>query len=463
MKKIRTLLLTLIIFLLLIATLFFIKTNNEEVNSPVSESPSTDEVIHIIDLKISDIKEITVADSTESLTYVPNGNVWTLQGHDEVPIDNDKLNYNFERILQVKASRKIDSTQLQEFGLDTPTQTVTYTLNDGSIIELLVGTRTPDTANSYVKLNTKDSPIYLISSLISNSFVSHINDLRNTKLEEYEPKNVTGLTAKGRDINEMQISLAKEQNSLMTSYVLTTETLNQVAVDGNVFKELVQNLPIIEAKDFIADGVTDLSPYGLDHPQLHLIIDVTEIDSATQKSSTRTLDYIWGNELDNGQIAFMKTGDKSVYAMDNSFLKPLLEGLDPFKLSYKWIALVGIDTVKTVDLHLADGDYHFAIDQDTYTLNGKTVTEDTFKALYTALIDIKADHLVTDQTISAHATPTVYFVYTLKDGSTKTINFYKYNDQFLLSTLNETMTVNCSLKQFIHLEELITEALSNVK
>lgn len=263
----------------------------------------------------------------------------------------------------------------------------------------------------------------------------------------------------------MQISLATEQNSLMTNYVLTTPSLNQVAVDGSVFKESVQNLPALEAQDFIADGVTDLSPYGLDDPQLHLIINVTETDNTTKESSTRTLDYIWGNELDDGKIAFMKTGEKSVYAMDSSFLSPLLESLDPFKLSYKWIALVGIDTVKAVDLHLPGGDYHFTLDQDNaaYTLNDKAIEESKFKDLYTALIDIKADTLVTDTSIPANDQPAIYFTYTFKDGSTKSVNFYSYTNHSLLSTLNDTMTVSCSLKQFTHLEQLITEALSTLK
>ncbi len=465
MKKIRTLVLTLVIFLLLIAALFFVKSKKQEPASTSEPTSTAAATIKVIDLKMDDIKEITVADATQSLTYIPEGGAWHLQGHEEVPINEENLNYKCERILQVEASRSVDQSNLQDFGLEKPVQTVTYTLKDGNILELLIGTRTQDTTNAYVKLNTQDSPIYLVSSLIINSFVSNINDLRDTKLEEYDTAQVTGLTVKGRDIDEMQISLATEQNSLMTNYVLTTPSLNQVAVDGSVFKESVQNLPALEAQDFIADGVTDLSPYGLDDPQLHLIINVTETDNTTKESSTRTLDYIWGNELDDGKIAFMKTGDKSVYAMDSSFLSPLLESLDPFKLSYKWIALVGIDTVKAVDLHLPDGDYHFTLDQDNaaYTLNDKAIEESKFKDLYTALIDIKADTLVTDTSIPANDQPAIYFTYTFKDGSTKSVNFYSYTNHSLLSTLNDTMTVSCSLKQFTHLEQLITEALSTLK
>lgn len=444
-------------------TLFFIKNNKEKANQPTTEAASLADTIQVISLKAGDIKEIEIADSSSSLIYIPSGDKWSLQDHNEIPIDGEKLNYNCERLLEIKASRQIDATDLQDFGLSTPTQTVTYTLKDGKTVQLLVGTRTPDTANSYVKLNTSDSPIYLISSLISNSFVSQINELRNTQLEQYDAANVTGLTVEGTATTPMSITLSKEKNNLMTNYVLSTDTLHEAAVDGNVFKELAEQLPTLEVTDFIADGVTDLSSYGLDQPRLHLIIEVTETDATTKEASTRTLDYIFGDSLDDGKIAFMRTGDKSIYAMKDSFLDPLLEKLDPFKLCYKWIALMPINIVQSIDLHLLEGDYHLDINNDTYTINDQTVTEEAFKAIYTTLIDIKADYLVTEQSIGVNDTPEVYFVYTLKDGSSKPVNFYHYNGQFLLGTLNEAMTVNCSLKQFNYLEELITKTLSNLK
>ena len=197
MKKIRTLVLTLVIFLLLIAALFFVKSKKQEPASTSEPTSTAAATIKVIDLKMDDIKEITVADATQSLTYVPEGGAWHLQGHEEVPINEENLNYKCERILQVEASRTVDQSNLQDFGLEKPVQTVTYTLKDGNILELLIGTRTQDTTNAYVKLNTQDSPIYLVSSLIINSFVSNINDLRDTKLEEYDTAQVTGLTVKG--------------------------------------------------------------------------------------------------------------------------------------------------------------------------------------------------------------------------------------------------------------------------
>ena len=73
MKKIRTLVLTLVIFLLLIAALFFVKSKKQEPASTSEPTSTAAATIKVIDLKMDDIKEITVADATQSLTYIPEG------------------------------------------------------------------------------------------------------------------------------------------------------------------------------------------------------------------------------------------------------------------------------------------------------------------------------------------------------------------------------------------------------
>ena len=465
MKKTRTLLITLVIFLLLIVALFLLKNKKTEVvttSEPSSTAPST---IKVIDLKIEDVEEITVADTTQSLTYATNNGTWYVKGNEKVPINTDTLNYKCERILQIEATRTIENTNLQELGLAAPSQTVTYTLKDGQTIELLLGTKTQDTTYTYVKLNTDNSPVYLISSLISNSFTSNINDLRDFKLAEYETRNITGLTIKGQDIPDMKFTLSKEQNSLLNSFVLDTDTLHGIAIDPSAFDTLTKTFPTtIKVEEYIADGVTDLSSYGLDKPKLHLIIELTETDTTTQKTSERTLDYMWGNTLENGQIAFMKTGDTSVYSMDGSFLEALLKEADPFKLSYKWIALLNIDTVKAVNLHFPNNDYSLTLDLEkgAYTLNDKSIDEKTLKSLYATIIDIKADTLIEDTSLPTDESPSIYFTYTFKDGTTKTVNFYKYNELSLLGTLHDAMTVSCSLKQFNYLEQTLKDALAKL-
>ena len=180
MKKIHTLLLTLIILILLLITLSFIKIGKQQVVTLADKTSSTDETIKVIDLTTNDIKEITITDSTESLTYIPKGEEWSIQGYDHLLLDFEKLNNTGKSLIHIEASRQINASTLKDFQLDEPSQTITYTLNNAKVIELLVGTKTPDATSCYVKINTPDSPIYLVSSLTSDSFTSHINDLRVT-------------------------------------------------------------------------------------------------------------------------------------------------------------------------------------------------------------------------------------------------------------------------------------------
>lgn len=465
MKKTRTLLMTLVIFVLLMVALFLLKDKKQGVVTTSEPTGTTPATIKVIDLKMEDVEEVTVTNGTQSLVYMTNNGTWCLKGNEEIPINTETLNYRCERILQVEATRVIENPNLQELGLDAPSQTATYTLKDGHTIEILFGAKTQDTSYTYIKLNADNSPVYLISSLISNSFTCNINDLRDFKLAEYETRNITGLTIKGQDIPDMKFTLNKDQTSVSSNFVLDTDTLHGIAVDPSAFDALTKTLPTtIQVKEYIADGVTDLSPYGLDKPKLHLIIELTETDATTKKTSERTLDYIWGNTLENGQITFMKTGDTSIYSMDGSFLENLLKEADPYKLSYKWIALINIDTVKAINLHFPNNDYSLTLDLEkgVYTLNDKSIDEKTIKSLYATIIAIKADTAVKDTPLPTDESPSIYFIYTLKDGSTKTVNFYKYNELSLLGTLYDTMTVSCSLKQFNYLEHILEDTLANL-
>ncbi len=473
MKKAKSLIITFVILLLLLIALYCIKAREKDVtpitNEPtaLAEADTANQAITIVDYTTSDIKEITISKGNETLTYVPTGEGWSIKEYEQVPVSKNSLQYVGEQLLHIEASQSIDSTNLSDFGLDKPMQTVVYSLKNGTTVELLVGASTLDHTNSYVTFKQENSPVYIISSLTSNAFITNINDLRDTKLEEYEPANVTALSASGREITNISLTPSEEQNSLLTSFDLTTPSISKLPVDYDRFQALLDALPTFTIKEFIADNVTDLSQYGLDNPQLHLCLQVTSQETAEDgedKTTTSNLDYIWGDEISEGLVAFMKTGDKSVYAMDSSFLKPLIEALDPFTLSSKYIGLVKIDTLSGVDIFTGKGTYHFSIDEanETYAINDKPIEKDSFKAIYTALVNIKADKLMEEETVPASSPAAIRFTYTFLDGKTTSYNFYNASsNQFLITRFKDAMTVGCSTKQFEYLESLIEKALAN--
>lgn len=278
-------------------------------------------------------------------------------------------------------------------------------------------------------------------------------------------KSISRLSISGTDFPSMTVEISAKQNGIITAYDLITDTLDHVSVNNSTLDTLINSLPDFSVDSLIADDVTDLSAYGLDQPKLHLVIDFYNPSIPFEEGSfpdiTTTLDFIWGNELEDGKIAFMRTGEKSVYSMDASFLDALKEVATPFNLSSKFIELPYISDVKAIDITYADATYHIDVDEAnaSYALNNKSIEQDAFKALYRSVIGIYAELELEDK--SEDTTPEVTITYTMQDDSTKSAIFTQStNDEYYQTVLNDSMIVGCSKTQLSNLKTTLDEALN---
>lgn len=294
---------------------------------------------------------------------------------------------------------------------------------------------------------------------------SETNPSSESPSNDAAPESMAKVTISGTEFASMTIGVNDEQNGIITAYDLTTDTLDRIDVSNNSFDKLVNALPDFTVGSLIADHVTDLSAYGLDQPKLHLIIEFYDssipFEEGTFPATTTTLDFIWGNELEDGKIAFMRTGETSVYAMDASFLPTLKELATPFSLSSKFIELPKIQNVKAIDIAYADATYHIDVDEAnaSYTLNNKSIEKDAFKALYRSVIGIYAEAELEDK--SDDTTLEVTITYTMQDGSTRAAIFTKSNNsQYYQTMLHGSMIVGCSQAQLSNLKTTLDEALN---
>ena len=472
MNKSVTLILAILILAALIGTLIF--TNNKQSQAEVNPSPettistesNTDESIPVLNLTVEDITSVTVEIADTSLTYIPGVENWSIQDYEDYDVDQSSLNYKAKTLLTLSGTRKLTATDLSQYGLDNPSKTATYALKDGTTIKLLVGNFTLDQSSIYVMLESDPTTVYITPSIIYNCMESDISKFRNTELETPESESISGIKISGTDFETMNISISSEQNGIVTAYDLTTDTFDHVSVSNSSFDTLVNALPDFTVDIFIADNVTDLSTYGLDHPRLHLIIDFYDPNIAlggnNLPATTTTLDFIWGNELEDGKIAFMRTGESSVYSMDASFLSTFKEVATPFNLSSKFIELPNINDVKAIDVAYADATYHLDVDEANtkYALNNKSIEKDAFKALYRSVIGIYAEIEVDEK--STNTTPEVTITYTMHDGSTQVATFMEAtSNQYYQTVLNGSMIVGCSKTQLSNLKTTLDEALSS--
>ena len=297
---------------------------------------------------------------------------------------------------------------------------------------------------------------------MADSFSGDLTKFRTTELETIDTSTVTALKASGKDIETFDISLNADTQEYTTSYLLQLSDGSIRDMSTNNFLELLKLIPSpITIEHFVADNVTDLTPYGLDVPTLDLYLQNTTTDttSGESKDVVTEIHYLWGNTTEDGQIYFMKADTQSIYSMNSDFLAPLLEAFDPFYLSAKFIQLTNIAEVMQIDIVLPDSSYTLKIDGENYTLNDQTLPTDTFKSIYKNIIGISADTELKGATLPTKA-PIITFTFTSPEGEKTTYNYYNYDNQFYQTQFKGQSIVGCSIKQFNYLKECLDKALA---
>lgn len=465
MKKSKFLLLTTGILILLICLAVFVQNKKETpADESTDTSSSSQSMISVTNYTKDQLSKIEITEGNNSLTFVQDSENWSIEGiNDSKELNTAAIKVLCDNLLTLDASKKLDAANLEDFGLTAPSKIITYTLTDGSVHRILIGINTPDNNSVYIfKEDTQE--VFLITTSMADSFKGNLTKFKLTELDTIDTSSVTALKASGKDMDSFDIYLNTDTQDYTTSYLLKLGDGSIRDVSTNNLLELLKLIPSpITIENFVAEDVTDLSPYGLDKPVLNLYLQNTtsETDATTNKSKevVTEIHYLWGSSTEDGQVYFMKADTNSVYSMKNDFLKPLLAAFDAFNLSAKFTQLTNIANVMQIDITFPEGSYTLTIDGEDYTLNNHTLSADTFKSLYRSIIGISADTEFKDAALPS-SNPVVSFTFTSPEGEKTTYSYYDYDKQFYQTSFKGQTIVGCNIKQFNYLKECLDKALT---
>lgn len=146
------------------------------------EKAESEESIAVIDLKADDIQKISYQYDGKTITFIKDGEDWKLDSDASFAVDSDKVDSLISSIVSMTATRKIENvSDLMEYGLDTPGQTVILTDQDGKETTLCWGSNNATTSDDYV-YNTADSKIvYTVASSVQSTFNKSADDYQATE------------------------------------------------------------------------------------------------------------------------------------------------------------------------------------------------------------------------------------------------------------------------------------------
>ncbi|MGL4800487.1 MAG: DUF4340 domain-containing protein [Cellulosilyticaceae bacterium] len=419
---------------------------------------------------LTPVEEKTEAtEEEESVTYY----TWKLEGGEGLVLRQDTINTMSERILDISATRTIENGDLESFGLNAPMMTLTYTTKDNQVETLVIGNKTPDEGSYYVMRQIDTNKVYLVDNYTFQDASPYFEDYREKTVGTIPKDTLTALTISGEGIETYRMKLEGEA-------MLLAPNAEPLLMDGAKYSEVINALPMLTVDGFIEDHAVDISQYGLDTPSLMIEVDYTELDT-NEKPTHQTKTYKWGDTYKEGTRYFIIEGEPAVYTMQDTFIEELVAKLDVFELSEKYVCIPSIDEVSEVAVEIGGKSYQLAIQREeiqvekteteeeanaseietqikcTYFINGKEVEEERFKDVYAALIGIKADTELKDESIEEKESTVVAFRYTLLNEEAKEAVFYPYDNQFYKTHLGGNKIVGANTRQFKGLQEKLEE------
>jgi hypothetical protein len=160
--------------------------------------------------------------------------------------------------LQAESFATDKAADLTTYGLDQPQLELTvYTTEHEGAITVQFGAAVKDDATKiYCKRKGSDTVLTVRTDALKD-FNVPVNDLRDKKLADFNSDDARQIVI---SFASQPIRLAKEKDDWKLTEPET------IAAENNEVGNLLTSLTGLEAKEFVADVVTDLAKYGLDRP-----------------------------------------------------------------------------------------------------------------------------------------------------------------------------------------------------
>jgi hypothetical protein len=168
MKKQKKQLIALCILLLIciVAWVGLTKWNKSQEQKKQEEEEASK--VMVTDVNTEDVNAFSYQYNNETLSFVKEDDTWYYEADKSIALDQDAVETLVTTAAQLTAEQEIkDYEDLSEYGLETPSNTITLTTGDGTTT-LLIGNKNDMLSQYYVKTDQSNS-IYLAGSAVYTS------------------------------------------------------------------------------------------------------------------------------------------------------------------------------------------------------------------------------------------------------------------------------------------------------
>lgn len=395
-------------------------------NSGEGETPAKAQSVQIINAlsdESSGKKSFTVTKEEESYTVVYNAGLWQVLEKENINLDQEYVKKLFDTVCTLSAvPLEEGSTDLSKFGLADPSTVFEFSNSSDKVYTINLGIKVPTESGYYITVDNKPD-VYILSSDIYDMLNGDINSLRNKQILEIASEDVYGVTIKNP---KDTITILPQEDSVVNAHSNTIwkmTTPYEMDVNQNIFEENIINVLDFTVTEFVDYNPSDYSIYGLDNPKYSVTFD----------TYAGPYTILLGNDKD-AELIYMKLADTpNVYAISKELVK-----YRDFTPVYLMESLVFSRMIINVDniVFNADKSYVMKIEDENFTVNDKSVEEDSFRAAYLTLIS----SVIAGEIDAEIGNEICNFTFNYNNGTApETVTFYEYGDMYAAVNVNGTM------------------------
>ena len=443
-----------------------------------TESSEEKSKTKVFSVKTDDIKSLEFIVDKKDVTFEKKDDSWVKKDETAFPVNQTTLDSAASAIKKVEADRVLEDVEdLTEYGLDSPSNTVTVDTADGTT-KLNIGDENTSTNQYYISKDDDDSTVYVVAADTVSPFMDSLYDYAQG--EDFPT--IDSSTVKKVQVSENKDSYVLEENSDGATWDVSGDgSSDKESADTTAAGNVTSGLGSFAFDQFVNYNAEDLSQYGLDKPYATITVDYQENDSTdstesgendstasesdsessdttdTDSSSedadskTTTVDkqlviYV-GDEAGDGS-RYVTVDNKQIYTMSTDTLSAVIDKTpsDLWSLIVNYLSVKNLDqlqvtygeTTSTVNVsrETSTDDDGNEKETTTYQLDGKEIESTTFTTFYNKLINMAGQKRLTDAYTPA-ADPEMTAVFTDSDKNQTTVTFYTYDTNYYAAVVGD--------------------------
>jgi len=238
----------------------------------------------ILEIPTDSVKALSWKNEEVNLAFHKDGK-WIYDEDEEFPVDEEKINEFLEIFKELKASFIIEEVEdYGQYGLNNPICTINLTTDEKSY-EILVGDYSIMDSQRYISIG--DGNVYLVKDDPMNYYDAVLSDMIDHDETPLFSNNVTRIQFKGKENYNIVYEEDSGKSYSDKDVYFAERNGKSIPLDTTRVNSYLSRITHLNLTDYVTYKATEeeLRKYGLDDPELTIIVDYTTKDEKGEKVS----------------------------------------------------------------------------------------------------------------------------------------------------------------------------------